>query len=512
MTRFLVVIFSTLVTVLCQAKEWHLVVLVDASGLVPEGYRQIYGAITTEWPVQVYPLGDDSIHVSARLFGIETYMLGENQLRDIPLSANNKVVDSLKTEVKDCSKDSLIDSTVENHHRFRDQFRTVLMTDGWLRSYDSVVLLSLSPNLQNFKNALHADLQSKLRIINLVKANQFSLDDKALSDGLKTVHSAFKTVINKEQERIGSINDDKKLREKEVQDITAKTQKIEQELADKEKKLKELIKVGEVSEQDRIDFNKEKENLNRELEKAKALAAEAKVEQDKAEAARNKAEEDLKKQQETDKQAKAEAALKQQQEKKSQNNTSIDPVVAEQPIANLKIEELNTPKDVAGPNEGMTLPEADSSTETGPAQTDKGGSNSGLMFFLGLLFLAGCGGIGYKWITKPKLKMVFEDGGTERKKFQSVVNSDGTSAMNQNEFLKGLRIMYGKDKKWGAGFKLLLPPPGCSVRYSLDGGSSVQEVTISGSQLIPLSHNKSVTLYAGSSTTPVGLLMVKKNV
>lgn len=188
------VLFMT--TMVCYAKEWRLTVLIDGAGLTKDAYGQIYKALTTEWPTQVYSLSvegvttKETVALQTVLFGVETYTLVANQFRFMPLSGQGKTVRDTEITIKDCAMDSLIDTIVERHKPLKDQFREQVES-FYLATSDGVILLSLCPNLENFQNGISPEGKAKLQTIKLAKLDTLRLNSAVLSQAIKSARAAY---------------------------------------------------------------------------------------------------------------------------------------------------------------------------------------------------------------------------------------------------------------------------------------------------------------------------------
>lgn len=263
----------------CYSAEYRLLVLVDAAGLARgDSYEKVYGAVTTEWPAQDFELGGDHVRVSARLFGVETYGFSADQLRDIPLSARGKVIYNLAEKVKNCADGSLIDTTLEKHQRWRDQFREELMEGNWLRNENAVVLISFSPSLQNFQSRLPADLQAKLSIIELARRpGGSSVDTEALSDGLKLAHSAFKALVAKDQMHrkelmVAELNRTREV-SNEMNNLKEQVANFTKLLKTKNEEIEKMVTDGKTATSSFERANRDSQSLSIQLAEVKALVA-----------------------------------------------------------------------------------------------------------------------------------------------------------------------------------------------------------------------------------------------
>jgi hypothetical protein len=197
-----VLIAAVLMTTACKAKEWRLTVLIDGAGLSKEAYRQIYKALTTEWPAKDYSLPvegvstKETVALQTVLFGIEKYTIGTDQYRFMPLSGQGKTVSDTEITVKDCATDSLIDTIVERHKRLKEQFREQVET-AYLATSDGVLLLSLCPNLGNFQNGISSTGKMKLQTIKLAWVDTFVLNSAVLSQDIKSARGAYDARVTK---------------------------------------------------------------------------------------------------------------------------------------------------------------------------------------------------------------------------------------------------------------------------------------------------------------------------
>jgi len=438
------------------AGEYRLMVLIDAAGLDRgDCYQKVYGAVTTEWPIQEYRLDGDDVRVSARLFGIEIYTVSADQLRDTPLSAGGKVVDNLAEKVKDCAEGSLIDTTVVKHQRLRDQFREELMEGGWLRNNDGVVLLSFSPSLQNFKNRLPAELQAKLSIIGLTGSGEFFLNTKALSDGLKVAHSAFQAEVGKDQERRKALAEQEERRKQEADALKVKVATADATLAAKDAEIDKMVADGKANGKALEEYRLEVQALSKRLDDAAAAAEKAAKE---AESARENA-------------RVIEARLKNATEmEKSALQAELDKAKREEAVAAQAAK--NAQGEAAAAKQACDkLAKADTSVEpvVNAEGTQPDASDSGVNVLIVLLVLGGVGFAAWRlWPRKKWTVTIEREGvpdaelivvGKAAKPFSSA-GDVGTVGSLQIRYLRQSDIDTGEQKDV---FQLKAPVEGWSV-------------------------------------------------
>jgi len=510
-------VFATLVG---QAEEWRLLVLVDSSGLNKlsgDAYNQIYTAISSAWPQQAYTetvSGNKlNVFVAAKVFGIGTYTWMSDQTHILSLSGNGKTINDIAIRIGG-NEGSLIDK-IDKYRVLTDQFRETMETE-FLHGNDAVILLSLCSNLSTFHNSIPS--RDRFTTIQLPLVGGNTLNTRQLSENIKSARTQFHERIAKQKlpgEKIKELEQalltlDGKF-ENANKELKLENDNLKQAQDDLKEARNAIITMpGLQARVKELEGGLKEANKNFEEAKLKAEEAGTKhnTEITNLEKRINDLNEEIRLMQ-IDNPNEWKEALNREQDAHAQSNVKNQEKISdlEKQVKDLTKQIKDLPPVQTNVTPNVEPPDSDDHEEEKIVIPPSEVSTGGLRVLLILLALAGIGFFAWKVYTKPKLKMVFEGSGVGEKALRGIVGLDGKSPLNQNQLLKGVSVVFVKDAKGNAGFKLEVPP-GEELRYGF-GSATPVTVPKEGSSLLPL--NSRVALYVGKAVAPVGHLEVRLN-